>query len=258
MRIVNKSGIPESIHNFLVKDYYDHTEKGDSYSATELLKPVQEIILSRRHGDEIEVDSSERLWSVLGSGVHSILESEDGIEPIERLKAEIEGLTISGKPDRIKDGKIYDYKVTSAFSILYGSRLDEWRFQLSIYRWLYSKQKGIKLADKGYIVAILRDWQEPNVKEGSKYPRAPMMEVPIHLMSLEATEMWLTVKIRKIKKELQKSDQELSKCTDKDRWWNQTKRKYMKCDRYCNARAFCQQIKKQQAEEIELAEEFLV
>lgn len=240
MKIVNKSNIPEAVFNFLKNDLYDGEKNGNSFSATELLKPVQEIILTRRHWGEIEVDASDRLWSLFGQGIHAVLEKEEGAEPIERLYAEIGGKTISGKFDRIKNGILYDFKVTSAFTLMYDSRREEWRDQLSIYRWLYWKKYGKELDKVGRIVAILRDWSAKDLKEGSKYPASPIMEVSIPLRSLEDTEKMLESKLKAIE-DAWNANGNMPKCSDEERWWNEKKKVYNKCARYCVAFKFCKQ-----------------
>lgn len=253
MKIVNKSGIPESLFSYLSMDGYDYDAKGTSFSCTELLNPPQIVILKRRHWNEIEVDGIDRLWQMLGNGVHAILEKEKGIEKIERLKVEVLGRTVSGKWDRIKDNKITDYKVTSAWTVAYGSRNKEWGEQLSIYRWLYFKNKGILLDSKGYIVALLRDWDSKKV--GGKYPKAPALEISLDLMSIEDTEKFVEKKIKAILE----AEKTLPECTDEERWYNGKTKSYMRCARYCEVSKFCPQYQKElNKKNIEEADEALL
>ena len=261
MKIVNKSGIPDSIFRYLKTDLYDHEAKGDSISVTELLKPVQAMILRRRYDSQLEGDAIDQLWKLLGTGVHSILEKEKGIEKIERLKTVVLGREISGKFDRIFQNKITDYKVTSSWSVAYGSREDEWVWQLSIYRWLYWKVKGVVLADTGAIVAILRDWSEKNLKPNKygkvneKYPKAPALELNYELKHLDETEKFVEQQVKKILKEEKAEDMRLEECTDEERWFNNEKKVYMRCEKYCEVKGFCQQFKRQNMfENIETAE----
>src|SRR3990167_2697420 len=108
MKIVNRSGIPDALFRYLTRDDYDYQSKGDSFSVPELLNPVQMILLKRRYWSQIETDAIDRLWILLGSGVHAILEKEPGIEKIERLRTEVLGRTVSGRFDRIFNGEITD------------------------------------------------------------------------------------------------------------------------------------------------------
>lgn len=241
MKIVNRNNLPESIFNFLKNDLYDGEKAGESYSATELLKPVQEIVLTRRHWPEIEIDAGDRLWSLFGQGVHAVLEKEEDVEPIERIYAEINGKKISGKFDRIKNGIIFDFKVTSAWTVVYSSRFKEWRHQLSIYRWLYWQKYQKELSSKGFIVAILRDWDQRNTESNEKYPKSPIVEIQLTLLSLNETEAMLESKLQVIEEAM--NSQVLPKCSPEERWYNEKKKIYNKCLKYCPAFKFCEQAK---------------
>lgn len=239
MIITNKLGLPKLIEDFLMADFYDGA--GDSISCTSLLKPTQELVLSKRYEDKIESDISERLWSVLGSGVHAVLEKVKSDVEIERLYATVEGQKISGKFDVIRDGSIWDYKCTSAWTIKSGSSADKWGEQLSIYRYLWWINKKEKLNPTGYIIAICRDWHESNVKEGSNYPKAPFVQIDVPLMSIKETEKFIAIKIKEYKENEKLPDGMLKPCTNEEMWYQEKKDVYMKCDKYCSARQFCQQ-----------------
>jgi len=244
LKIVNNSNFPKAIYDFLCQDFYDHEEVGDSISATTLLKPIQEIVLIRRHKEKIEIDVKDRVWSLFGSGVHAVLEKLRGetVEPIERMKVEINGHIVSGKYDLVMENKLTDYKVTSAWTIVYGSRVEEWKNQLSIYRWLYHKTYWKTLDDKASIIAIIRDWSDKDTWI-TNYPQSPIIEIDIELASLDKTEEAIKRKVDKIKKALEVTDENLPKCSDKDRWFNAKKQTYVKCEKYCIAKNYCHQVK---------------
>lgn len=244
MKIIN-DGLPTMIYAYLSKDLYDHEGAKDTLTATTFLKPVQEVILTRRYWDKIEVPASERFWSLLGSGVHAVLETveQEGAEQEERLYAEIEGQKISGKFDVIYGNTIHDYKVTSAFTILYGSKKQDWIDQLSIYRFLYFVNKDKLLANEGKIIAILRDWQQKLSEEHPEYPKTPILEVTLPLKSVTETRQWLTECVVAVRMASNLNDHELPHCTPKERWFNAKTKKNIKCERYCTARDFCHQRK---------------
>ena len=109
MKITNKAGLPEAIVQAVRADPYD---KGEArFSVTELIGPPIIRLLRQRHEDEVEEDAADRIWSLLGTAVHGVLEraasSEDGnIEFIEkRLFIERLGVKIGGQIDlcRSKD-----------------------------------------------------------------------------------------------------------------------------------------------------------
>ena len=240
MKIVNTRNIPEALFKYLSQDSYDYSAKGDSLSATEILNPTRVVVLKRKYGEELVMEAADRLWQMLGNGVHAILEKEKGIEKIERLKWVIEGREISGKWDRIINNQITDYKVTSAISVMYKSREKEWKEQLSIYRFLYFKNKGILLDSKGFIVALLRDWNEKELKN-SKYPKENAVQIELKLMSIEDTEKFLSEKVLAIIKAEGLDDVALPECSDEERWWNDYKKVYNRCEKYCDVNKYCNQ-----------------
>lgn len=247
MKIVNASKVPDIIFKWLQQDFYDSDEAEGTLSITTLLKPVQETVLIQRHNEDITVDAMERLFSLLGSGVHAVLEKVESkdIVPIERLFWEIEGRKISGKYDLIrkKSNKVTDFKVTSAWSVVYGSRIDDWRHQLSSYRYLYFKNKKVLLSDVGSIIGIFRDWRESDAqKEG--YPKQPIMEMNVKLLGIDETESFLKDKVKNIIRTEPLADNRLPQCSDEDRWFNPRSRKNAKCEKYCLASEFCSQWKR--------------
>jgi hypothetical protein len=245
MRINNASGLPEIIYKWLQQDMYDGA--GDSISATTLLKPAQEYWLTQRYWNDIEVDAIDRIWSLFGQGVHAVLEKLEGEElQEERLFAEIEGAKISGKFDLIHNNKLIDWKTTSSFTIIYNSREQEWKKQLSIYRWLFKKARKITLDSEATIVAILRDWSASNVSRIKNYPKLPIMEIPIELLSLKDTEKLITNKIELFRQYEDTPDGQLLECTPEEMWYNAKKDEYMRCQKYCACNKFCQQKKRRE------------
>ena len=253
MRIIN-DGLPELIYKFLTKDSYDHSKAKNTITATQLLKPTQEYVLSQRYKDKIVVQASKLLWRVFGSAIHSVLETD--VDSEERLYHTFDDTIISGKFDKIYKNEITDYKCTSALTVAYGSRIKEWRDQLSIYKYLYWKNKFIELSDVGKIIAIFRDWSDYDLtrkrKDGSlvfpKYPKSPMLEIPIKLLTLDETEKFISNKLSDIKKEMNKKDSDLNECSNEDCWYSEKKDAYNKCEKYCDVKNFCMQYKKRNTE----------
>ena len=250
MKIVNRLSVPETIFRLLETDFYDHDQAKGTLSATTLNKPAQMVVLTERHWDQIEIEAMDRLWVVLGMGVHAALQSSDttspGVVVPDRLRVDFAGAAISGLPDfldvlRIDNNSVVDYKVTKAFSLVYMSHLQDWIKQLSIYRWLWWKVKDAVLSEIGRIVAILRDWDEREVAKKPKYPNQPMLELMIPLWSPAKTEAYILDRVKAIEEARTKTDAELPKCTDEERWWNWTQKKYLRCEKYCQVRAFCRQ-----------------
>ena len=130
-----------------------------------------------KHWDELEEDASDRLWALLGTSVHYILNEASNADHFteERLSAEFGGVVISGQSDNYHDKEIQDWKVTSVWSFLHGIK-PEWVAQLNVYAWLW-RQAGFEV-EKLTINAILRDWQVgKRFEEG--YPKVQFQSISI-------------------------------------------------------------------------------
>jgi hypothetical protein len=251
MKLTNKYNLPKSIEAWLSQNFYDRKPKSKVISATGLLKPVQEILLTEKYADSIETDVSDSIWQLFGSGIHAVLEKIDwskysnSFQTEERLETKINGWTISGKFDLILDNQLNDYKVTSAWTKVFGSREEEWKLQMSIYRWLYYKVHGKTLDIIAKINCIYRDFDAKNVREGYKYPSTPIEIVEISMLSLEEIEKYITDKLTAI-------ENGIIPCTDAECWKgfdNKNKKVvYRKCAKYCPVKEFCEQNKLNQKE----------
>src|SRR5512138_1815562 len=132
MKYSNKHSLPEEVFKVLTKERYSGGKNTD-YSVTTLKSPPRIVQLERRHWDELEEDAIDNLWSMFGQMAHNLLEEHGSDESMteERIYLNILDRTISGQVDHYKDGVITDYKVTSAWSLVYGSRVKEWEEQLN-------------------------------------------------------------------------------------------------------------------------------
>jgi len=171
MKITNNTGLPDAIYNAISRQYH---RKSD-YSVTELLAPVQQVILKNKYNDEIVEDASERIWALMGSAMHSVLEkgADKNVFTEENLKINVLGKTISGSPDWFDGDIIIDYKFTSVWSVIYGSRDAEHEAQLNCYAALFKENgfdcKALK------IVYILRDWSKTKAEKEEKYPKTQII-----------------------------------------------------------------------------------
>jgi hypothetical protein len=279
MIITNNSGLPQSIFNAVSRQFH----KKSDYSVTELLAPVQQVILKNRHDAEITEDCSERMWSLMGSAVHAVL--QDGADKNtlteENLKIEMLGKTISGSPDYF-DGKVLqDYKFTSAWTIVYGDRDAEHEAQLNCYAYLYRKH-GFN-PEKLQIVYILRDWSKSKAKSEQNYPQSQVVIkdfklwdekeqgafIGARVMDLIAGEkmnplpctpeqQWRSSDVYAVMKEGRKSAVKLFDKESEAETFKEEKGKGhtvvkrpgepKRCNEYCAAREFCEQAKKEKGE----------
>ena len=68
----NLHNLPDPDVKALSDDKYDSGQVNSS--VTTLIDSPQVKILNRKHKDDITIDVTERLWSVLGTAVHTMFE----------------------------------------------------------------------------------------------------------------------------------------------------------------------------------------
>jgi len=229
MHITNYSNLPEAVYKVIAEDEYT---KGDSdYSATTLLKPPQQVILQERYKDKLQEDALDRVWSLFGKACHHLLEkhgAEDALTE-ERLYIKVKGKQIGGQVDSYHQECVTDYKITSAWTLVYGSRIHEWEEQLNIYAYIF-RQNGYTV-NSLQIVAILRDWDKNKAKQNKDYPKAPIEIIPITVWPDEKCKDFIYSKVTALKKAEKLPDKllaELLPCTKEDMWEQDSKYAVMK------------------------------
>lgn len=228
--ITNKLNLPEP----LVQAASDIREpKPKSYSVTEILKGTREIILSRRHHDEIVEDVSDRIWLIFGTAVHKILEqAEETPNQIKegRVEADMgDGYKLTGIFDLYDDstGTVTDYKTASVWKVIY-NEWDDYRKQLLAYCWIL-RQMGFE-ASKGRIVALLKDHSKSKAGRESGYPPYPVYTVDFKFSDdeLEGFGEWARRKFDEIRAAEAVPDGDLPQCTADERWFKPGKFAVMK------------------------------
>lgn len=230
MILTNKFNLPESIVSAIKNDAYD---AGDSdYTATQLVIPPRITLLTKRHALEIREDASENIWRLLGQAVHSILERADHDNELheERIFARICDRRISGATDVFNDrGVLQDYKVTSAWTRVYGSRMEDWEIQLNILAHLF-RSAGFAV-HKLEVVCIYRDWSATQSLRSEDYPKQPVEVIPIPLWPSEDAIDLIQSRVEFLVKCEPKPDAELPPCTPVDMWEKATTYAAMKSGR---------------------------
>lgn len=226
MTITNNFGLPAAFHRTAIMQEH----KSADYSATQLLRSPRHLWLQRRHDDQIEQDVSEMVWALLGTAVHGIIEKGEGESEFAEtyLTARVANRTISGTADLydMRTGKISDWKTTSVYSIIYGSRNVEWEQQLNIYAWLF-RQNGLEVNELE-IVTILRDWQKSKAKFDATYPQAQVQVVKIPLWADSDAQIFVDIRVRDLEMYRDTEDDRLPYCSDEYRWKDKEKYAAMK------------------------------
>lgn len=215
MQITNKYNLPEALVRAVRFD--DYKRLGD-YSVSEIVNPPQITILKRRYEDQIEDDAMNRLWMLLGKAVHVILErgaSPDDLTE-ERLTYKTPNGVVSGIPDLyLEGGTLIDYKVTSAWSIIFGGRR-EWEEQLNCYAVLY-RQAGFEV-NTLKIVAILRDWTPRQAEMSTDYPDIPVKSLILEPWAKAKAEVFIEDRMRVLRENEGLPDDMLDACTPEEQW----------------------------------------
>jgi hypothetical protein len=216
--LTNKFNLPTPIYNALSDDDYD--SGGADITASSLWKPTQMVALTRKHKDDIQVDASDLLGTLLGKALHEYVSRRDTEAVVEkRIFTNVEGKLLSGQFDRllVGDSTIQDYKVTSVARFNHQKGEAEWEQQLNTYAFLM-RQHGVDIKSL-QVVAILRDWMEWSSRS-LDYPTLMVQVVDIPLWSPEEAE-------RRISQRIKEHD-DPQPCTDEERWHRPPKFAVMK------------------------------
>lgn len=213
--ITNVHGLPQSIVAAVTNDPY---KGGGDISATKLIDAPQVVMLSKQFAEHIKVDVSDRLWSLLGQAVHTILERAglraEGMVAEERLYATVNGWQLSGQFDvmALDTGTLMDYKVTTVYK---AKGNEAWTRQLNILRWL-AHQNGhdIKALQ---IIAIFRDWRKVEAERNADYPKAAIQAINTPMWDLADTEAYILDRVRRHQAAQQGT---VTPCTDEERWYS--------------------------------------
>lgn len=188
MNLTNRTGISKPMFEAIKMLYDNHpAPKEGTYFVTELLRSPKEVILNRKHRDEVTKDVQEVVDAVLGTAWHKAIESliigqddcitetrfvrtlnvdtDFGTMPIE-ISGAIDCVYADGKGFHIIDWKTCkQMKVDKARS---GEEID-WKKQLYLYAWLFEGNKGIRPVD-GTINAFPKDMKgKPDFTDSSTW-----------------------------------------------------------------------------------------
>lgn len=179
MKLSNRLNLPQPIVAAVQNDPYDNG--GADASITELIGPARLGALKHAHGDEIVEDASERIFSLLGQLMHSLLERANNTGIAERrLFAEIAGWRVSGATDiYYADGLIADYKLTTSYKFKNNTVPPEFEQQLNCLAVLHRKN-GHKVT-RLQIVAILRDWSKLEARRDPSFPQSQILILDVPL-----------------------------------------------------------------------------
>jgi len=235
MRYTNKYNFPDYVYQWLTTDYYDYDE--NTLSATTLMKPARAYAIEKQNWENLEIDVSDVIASRYGTAIHDSVEKVKlkDCKQEQRLKKSVLGKTITGKFDILRQiandqWELIDVKSTSVWSYVYGSKEEEYKKQLSIYRWL-AIENGYNVIDKAKIWMIFTDWSQERAKKNPDYPDTRIKIKEIELWSEEKTLKYIGDRIRILEDAAKKNQEEMPKCTNEELWAESDKWQVMKENR---------------------------
>lgn len=226
MKITNRQNLPATIISAVSK--HNYAPKEGRLSVTTLINPPQMEALRRQNWSELHEDAADRIWMLLGSAVHGVLEKVDDDNVIieEKLELKHDGYVVPGVADLLEiiqpDGRdplhddghqVTDFKITSVWSFLHGVK-PEWEKQLNLYAHGY-RQAGFDIV-RLQIIAILRDWSKGKAKYDKDYPNSQIHVVPVRLWPAEETQSYLESRVAIHKRAIEHGT--YPPCTDEERW----------------------------------------
>jgi hypothetical protein len=261
IKYTNVGGVPLAMLPWLVHDTYDHSDNPNQISATSLLKPLKQVVLTSKITDAA-VEVSTLTASRIGTAIHDAIErswmTPESVQkafklagyptkiansvvvnpsadmdlsdkiPVyieQRVDREFLGYTLSGKFDIVIDGTLGDFKNTSVFTYMNQTNAEKYIQQGSIYRWL---NPSIITQDYMEIYHQFTDWSALNAQtqRDKGYPQSKLMTVKYELMSLRDTERFIKDRLSNLTQAKSMTQEELPDCTDDELWRSESVYKY--------------------------------
>lgn len=263
MRYSHTSEVPLALAVFLATDGYDYNDDPNTISATTLLKPLRQIILTPRVPvSQATVALPDMVKSRIGSAIHDAIERAwvsnhrvamqalgypqrviDMVEvnptpeflakfpdtiPVyleQRLKRKVGKWTVSGKFDFIGEGRVQDFKSTSVWTYQNQVNNNKYAQQGSLYRWLDPQKITQSEMD---IHFLFTDHQASKMRADPSYPPRAFKKQSFPLMGLNETTKFVQDKLNLIDKYWDAPEETIPLCSDEDLWRSEPEWKYYK------------------------------
>ena len=221
MKITNRFNLPAPLVQAVTR--HPRTDRPNTISVSELIQPPQLRALIRKYDDELTEDASDRLWALLGTLLHGVMEqSAEGMADHfteEELSTEVLGWQVIGHYDlseMVLDGELLtDWKLTSVYSMKDKELKPEWDAQINCYAELL--RRAGRHVSRAQIVAIGRDWSQSRAlrERDSDYPQQQVLVKPVSLWESERVSSYLESRVR-LHQEAERGI--WPDCTPEERW----------------------------------------
>ncbi len=221
MTITNTFNLPQPFVDLVSESSYSAGEA--DITTTSLFQPPKIRELMKRHGDKVTEDASDRVWTMLGTANHYVLEQIAKRNPERyltevRYYASIDGVKLGGQIDLFdrETETLWDYKVSSVYKAMSDDKLD-WTRQANINKYL-CEQNGI-FPKKIAILLVMKDFKLREAKIKRDYPKCPVLEIPLPIWKEEETLAYIKSRIalHEAAKHIE-NDDDIPICTPEERW----------------------------------------
>ena len=220
-RITNIYNLPQPFVDLVSGDTYSKVES--DITTTGLAQPPKIAELTRRHSSEITMDASEKVWTMMGTANHYVLEqialrNPERYVTEKRFYVDIDGVKLGGQIDLFdrETETLWDYKVSSVYKAMSDDKL-EWTKQANVNK-LLCEHNGIhpkKLA----ILLVMKDWKRKEAEFKSEYPKCAIQEIPLPIWREEETLAYIKsrINLHNAAKLIEVEDA-IPVCTEEERW----------------------------------------
>lgn len=258
MRVPNKEMLPDLLYQVLAEN---RPPVDKEIHVTQVIGPPMIDYLRRKHWDVLEQDASERLFALMGQGIHAAIANDGRLQYAKAVLKQItdnllnmdldmvlcvlkdllekitEGtqrgiesamrVTINKKWTLVGTDDHYDEDEAKIMDWKLTSVWSvvfgdhDWEEQLNVYAWI-RRQLGYEVK-KIEVWALLRDWQKYKAMYGGddKYPNIPFVRCELKLWSVEKQEKYILSRLRKFTNKPES-------CTASEKWQTPTQYKVMK------------------------------
>jgi hypothetical protein len=218
--VTNTFNLPQPFVDLVSESSY--SAGGADITTTSLFQPPKIRELMRRHADTITEDASDRVWTMLGTANHYVLEQIAKRNPEryvceERFYMDVDGVKLGGQIDLYdkQEQVLYDYKVSSVYKAMSEDRF-EWTAQAAVNR-LLLEHNGYPVK-RAAIILVMKDWRLRDSKIKADYPKCPVVEIKLDAWKPEETFAYIKSRITLHQQAKELSDDEIPICTPEERW----------------------------------------
>jgi hypothetical protein len=228
MKVTNNFRLPELLY---VSCAENRVPVEGEIHVTELINPPLISYLARKYWDELEEDAADRLWAIMGKGMHGAIANDGRIEHAKKVIQELVGdwdslsaevwrsvlvdlLESLASTNQSGIESELQVKLSDKWTLVgtddhydeSKSKIMDWKItsvwnilfgnhlyaeQLNTYAWM-RRQLGYDVKSLE-VWALLRDWQKSKAKYGHdpKYPKVPFIRVVLPLWSEQEQEEYI-------------------------------------------------------------------